>query len=119
MHAHPHEVSLAAGTGSPGFWLNNGLCQWPIDSVKVGNVTYSKAQSVAIMDLATGSLPNTVSGGRARGWRARRGLAPDSAVYLRDSVAHHSRCTCRAAGLPNGAVHSHVPAGQAVAVRQP
>ncbi|KAL4433914.1 hypothetical protein ABPG75_000355 [Micractinium tetrahymenae] len=47
-----------AGTGSPGFWLNNGLCQWPVNTLTVGTVTYDKAQMVRIMDLATGSLPN-------------------------------------------------------------
>ncbi|KAL4433923.1 hypothetical protein ABPG75_000364 [Micractinium tetrahymenae] len=48
----------ACCTGSPGFWLNNGICQWPVDTLKVGSVTYDKAQMVQIMDLATGNLGN-------------------------------------------------------------
>lgn len=77
----------SAGTGSPGFWLNNGLCQWPTDTVKVGNVTYTKAQAVRILDLATGSLPNEV-GREVRGgsvWRFARsatwsGARPDPSL---------------------------------------
>lgn len=55
--------TLSAGSETlwaQGFWLNNGLCQWPVNTLTVGTVTYDKAQLVRIMDAATG---NDVSGG--------------------------------------------------------
>jgi hypothetical protein len=37
-------------TGTASFWANNGYCEWPVDSLTLGSVTYSKAQLDAILD---------------------------------------------------------------------
>ncbi|KAL4420651.1 hypothetical protein ABPG75_010307 [Micractinium tetrahymenae] len=42
-----------ACTGSPGFWKNNGQCVWPVNSLVVGTVSYTKTQLLATLNLAT------------------------------------------------------------------
>ena len=37
------------GTGTPGFWQNHPEA-WPVSTVLVGGVTYTKAQAIAILD---------------------------------------------------------------------
>lgn len=37
------------GTGTPGYWKNHPEA-WPVDSVIVGGVTYTKAQAIALLD---------------------------------------------------------------------
>lgn len=58
--------------GAQGFWLNNGACQWPVDSLKLGNNVYTQDQLVQIMDLSTGPLGNV---GGAAGRAEASGLA--------------------------------------------
>jgi hypothetical protein len=36
------------GTGTPGFWKNHPEA-WPVDSIVIGGVTYTKAQAIALM----------------------------------------------------------------------
>lgn len=40
------------GTGTPGYWKNHSSA-WPVSSIALGGVTYSKAQAIAIMKLST------------------------------------------------------------------
>jgi hypothetical protein len=42
------------GTGTPGYWKNHPEA-WPINSIILGGVTYTKAQAIAIMNLSTKS----------------------------------------------------------------
>jgi hypothetical protein len=37
------------GTGTPGYWKNHPEA-WPVESITVGGVTYSKAQALAWLD---------------------------------------------------------------------
>jgi len=38
------------GTGTPGYWINHPEA-WPVDSITIGGVTYTKAQAIALMAL--------------------------------------------------------------------
>ncbi len=38
------------GTGTPGYWKNHPEA-WPVSTITVGNVTYTKAQAIAWLDL--------------------------------------------------------------------
>jgi hypothetical protein len=40
------------GTGTPGYWKTHSSA-WPVSSIVLGGVTYSKAQAIAIMKLPT------------------------------------------------------------------
>lgn len=40
------------GTGTPGFWKNHPDA-WPVSSLKLGNITYTKAQLIAILGMPT------------------------------------------------------------------
>jgi hypothetical protein len=39
------------GTGTPGYWKNHPEA-WPVDSITVGGITYTKAQAIYIMSSA-------------------------------------------------------------------
>lgn len=54
-------AAAAALWGVQGFWVNNGICEWPVNSLTVGSVTYDKAQLVRILDTANGT-PDEVRG---------------------------------------------------------
>lgn len=38
------------GTGTPGYWKNHPEA-WPVDSINIGGVTYTKNQAILIMNL--------------------------------------------------------------------
>ena len=40
---------MGPGTGTPGYWKNHPGA-WPVDSITIGGVTYTKAQAIAIME---------------------------------------------------------------------
>jgi hypothetical protein len=46
------QIPNGAGTGTPGYWKNHPEC-WPADRVLLGNVSYSKAEAIAILKSRT------------------------------------------------------------------
>jgi hypothetical protein len=42
------EPREAPGTGTPGYWVNHPEA-WPVDSITVGGIVYTKAQAIAMM----------------------------------------------------------------------
>jgi hypothetical protein len=42
----------AKGTGTPGYWMNHPEA-WPVDSIVIGGVTYSKAKAIELMKAPT------------------------------------------------------------------
>jgi hypothetical protein len=49
----------APGTGTPGFWKNHPQA-WPVDSIVIGGVTYTKAQAIAILKTSGGDKTLTM-----------------------------------------------------------
>lgn len=43
------EPQVNPGTGTPGYWKNHSSA-WPVSSITIGNVTYTKAQAIANLD---------------------------------------------------------------------
>jgi hypothetical protein len=50
---------IVVGTGTPGYWKNHPEA-WPVDSLVIGGVSYSKAQVLAIMDQPDGDKTYTL-----------------------------------------------------------
>jgi SdrD B-like domain len=48
-----------AGTGTPGYWKNHPEA-WPVDSIVIGGVLYSKSQAIALMDAGGGDKTYTM-----------------------------------------------------------
>lgn len=42
---------MSPGTGTPGYWKNHPEA-WPMDTIMIGGITYTKAQAIAIMELS-------------------------------------------------------------------
>jgi hypothetical protein len=42
----------APGTGTPGYWKNHSEA-WPVETITIGGVVYTKAQAIALMQKAT------------------------------------------------------------------
>lgn len=47
------------GTGTPGYWRNHPQA-WPVDSITIGGVTYTKAQAIAIIRMPDGDKTYTM-----------------------------------------------------------
>jgi len=47
------------GTGTPGYWKTHPEA-WPVDSITIGGVTYTKAQAIAFMDMPDGDKTFTI-----------------------------------------------------------
>ena len=45
-------VPCGPGTGTPGYWMNHPDA-WPVNSVTVGNTTFTKAEAIALMKAPT------------------------------------------------------------------
>ena len=45
----PYAALSAEGTGTPGYWKNHPDA-WPVDSLTVGGVTYTKEEAIALLD---------------------------------------------------------------------
>lgn len=43
--------AVACGTGTPGYWQNHPDA-WPVDSIEIGGVTYTKAEAIEIISAA-------------------------------------------------------------------
>jgi hypothetical protein len=47
------------GTGTPGYWKNHPEA-WPVDTITIGGVTYTKAQAIANMSMPDGDKTYTM-----------------------------------------------------------
>ncbi len=49
----------SVGTGTPGYWKNHPEA-WPVQSIAIGNVSYTKAQAIAVMSQPDGDKTFTM-----------------------------------------------------------
>ncbi|MCZ7639774.1 MAG: SpaA isopeptide-forming pilin-related protein [Verrucomicrobia bacterium] len=52
-------VPTNPGTGTPGYWKNHPAA-WPVESITIGGITYTKAEAIARLGLPDGDKRNTL-----------------------------------------------------------
>lgn len=76
VHPADWPTLLAADLRLQGFWLNRGRCDWPVNTLQLGSVTYNKDQMLQIMELASGNLGKVSRPGCRHGRRPAAGVGP-------------------------------------------